>query len=330
MAAADAGTPIGDNASAYVNPFGVPAGRRAYSPEVHPRPVPQVQPQVKVSEPAKAIPAPLEKAPAAPVAQEPEYSEEEPVKESPVNDEPLDEAILEKDILILQPMYKSVDPLVSFAKTILFDKKTMGYATQMGDAMIYHARNHLADIFMKSKSEYCLFWDDDVVPPVGRPDWTKKHVPGVPSDYPEKFLKINPLARLKAHGKTLIGGLYFGRRNPHYPICARSTETLQTMLSAPAEVILPVDWVGTGFLLIHRSVFEAIQKRFPELAPKPNSPNHWERVWGYFQPSEQQAEDVSFCLRAKAAGHQPYVDLSTVVAHVGTTTFGPWNHTKKK
>jgi hypothetical protein len=34
-------------------------------------------------------------------------------------------------------------------------------------------------------------------------------------------------------------------------------------------------------------------------------------------------EDVSFCLRAAAAGHQPHVDMGLVCGHIGYQCFGP-------
>jgi hypothetical protein len=60
-------------------------------------------------------------------------------------------------------------------------------------------------------------------------------------------------------------------------------------------------------------VFEDIAKKFPELAPKtPDKP------FDYFHPmSSGEGEDVSFCKRATAAGHQPHIDLGLPVFHVG-------------
>jgi hypothetical protein len=309
-------TKLSAGGNSMVNPFGGTGVERVSTSVPLKRFGPQgIQEQPKQQEPVqKPIVVPVQK----------QIVEEPIVKKVETQ---LYEAPLNKDVLICQPMYKVVDPLVCFVKTILFDKETMGYATQMGDAMIVHTRNHLADVFMRSKSEWLLFWDDDMIPPCGRPDWSKAYVPGMPKDYPESFLKINPIARLKSHGKTVIGGLYFGRRSPHGPICSKTPETLDAISKAPCEEIIPVDWVGTGFLLIHRSVFEAIQKNFPELSPK-HSHNAWERIWDYFHADVQGAEDVSFCARAKQSGHQPYVDLSTVIFHLGTAAYGPWSQGK--
>jgi hypothetical protein len=231
--------------------------------------------------------------------------------------------VVKKKLLILRPTYKLVDDVVSHTTLALFDRTTMGYDKQSGDAMIYHSRNLLADRFMKSGYEWALWWDDDIIPPIGNANWSYSHVPSLPKSYPEAFLRINPIVRLISHGKTIIGGLYYNRRPPHVAICERGD--IEVLKKAPIDTIIAREWVGTGFLLTHRSVFEDIQKNYPELAPKKGLVNVWESVWNYFQPSEMQAEDVSFCKRAKESGHQPYVDCGVVCFHLGTASYGPWN-----
>jgi hypothetical protein len=36
-------------------------------------------------------------------------------------------------------------------------------------------------------------------------------------------------------------------------------------------------------------------------------------------------EDVAFATRAKQAGHQSWVDLSVIVGHIGSCSYGPHN-----
>jgi hypothetical protein len=47
--------------------------------------------------------------------------------------------------------------------------------------------------------------------------------------------------------------------------------------------------------------------------------------WQYFAPQPGKGEDVSFCERAKASGHQPYADPAVACLHVGTQPFGLHN-----
>ena len=237
----------------------------------------------------------------------------------------LSEAVEVKDVMILRPTLRDVHALVHHATLSLFNRNTYGYDAQVGDAVISHSRNLLADRFMKSGFTWALWWDDDIVPPTGNVNWMRANIAGMPPAYPAQFLQINPIQRMKSHGKTLVGGLYFGRKHPYVAICERTTDTAGTFGNVPRQQLLPVGWVGTGFMLVHRSVFEAMQAKFPELAPKSGAVNAYERVWDYFRPDRDQAEDVSFCKRANECGHQPYVDLSVVAFHVGDYAFGPWN-----
>lgn len=252
--------------------------------------------------------------------------EVEPTKAKKARKGDLDEAPTDvKDVMILRPILRSVHSSVHHATLALFDKNTYRYDAQQGDAMVYHSRNMLADRFMKSGFEWALWWDDDVIPPIGDEAWMRGTVQSMPTTYPKEFLRINAIQRLKSHGKSLIGGLYFARKAPWTAICHRTKATETAFKAVPRVELKPVDWVGTGFLLVHRSVFESIQQAHPELAPKAGAVNEYESVWNYFQPNHQQGEDVSFCARAKACGHQPFVDLSVVCFHVGDYAFGPWN-----
>lgn len=120
-------------------------------------------------------------------------------------------------------------------------------------------------------------------------------------------------------------------------------------------------------MLIHRSVFEDIEKRFPRIARGPDKkggqwftssevslvdqmekakealegPLTGEKAYKALQLLEAATasaktennlgcgEDVSFCLRAKAAGHQPYVDMGLVCGHLGHCVYGPRNTSVK-
>jgi len=127
--------------------------------------------------------------------------------------------------------------------------------------------------------------------------------------------------------------------------------------------VKPTRWIATGCLLVHRSVYEDIQAKFPELAPRGG-----DEAWNFFTPSEHdlvqaaaaakgvleddrkdplvrvaealallergkkqsrasnylgQGEDVTFCIRAAQAGHQPFIDMGLVLGHLGTYCFGP-------
>jgi len=120
------------------------------------------------------------------------------------------------------------------------------------------------------------------------------------------------LHRLVGAGKTLVGAAYFGRQEGGALMC--SDNSLYNRAKAYEDAVVPVEWVGTGCMLIHRKVFDDIRAKFGD-SLKINVPDY---EYDYFRPFDSaRGEDVSFCIRAKEAGHQPHLDLGLPVFHVG-------------
>lgn len=218
-----------------------------------------------------------------------------------------------RDIFIGLPWLKGSNPITALALTALaldFGKDKIRFDVVMGDSMIYHARNLIADLFLKTDAKWLLMLDDDMIPSIGRPAWFRAWVPTAQT-IPDMPLQRHVLQRLIGANKSLVGAAYFGRRENGRLMC--SDFSLETLAREYADQVRPVEWVGTGCFLVHRRVFEDIAKMFPELGSKdPQIP------FDYFRPtSHMVGEDVSFCRRAKMAGHQPHIDLGLPVKHVG-------------
>jgi hypothetical protein len=272
------------------------------------------------------------------------------------------------EVLIALPWYKSTNPLTAFSVMGLIDRRRTAIVLNFGDAFVVHSRNAVGDAFLKSKHEWMLTIDDDMVVPFGNGKWFNA-MTGM--KIPEPFCNFNALDRLMSHGKTLVGALYFGRWKHGAPMFAEGTRDSQMALFSrhgPHDRLQPTRWVGTGCMLIHRSVLEDIEKTFPNLARKkeggtkggqwftstehqmaadldralakmmgeggtidPNevlkvcSELHHARAKAKNHSALGQGEDVSFCIRAAQAGHQPYVDFGLVCGHVGLETYGPTN-----
>jgi hypothetical protein len=233
-----------------------------------------------------------------------------------------------------------------------------------GDAFIVHSRNTLADMFLQSGLEWMLTIDDDMVVPFGNGKWINSYGG---FDIPKPFCDFNTIDRLMSHGKTLVGALYFGRWRKGGPMFAegmRDGKLTAYARKGPYDKLLATKWVGTGCMLIHRSVFLDIEQKFPMLARKDeNGGGNWftssehdlanavDRsvklleatpgdggtavdVQQILMSAQRQTkdnaslgtgEDVIFCNRARVSGHQPYVDLGLVCGHVGSDTYGPHN-----
>ncbi len=269
----------------------------------------------------------------------------------------------DRKITLLLPAYKSTNPVSAFSILSLIDKARMAVMLDFGDAFIAHSRNKLACGFLKSKSDWALTLDDDMVLPCGNADWFNSF-----TDFglPKEFAGLNTVDRLLSHKKTLVGALYFGRWKHGKPVFAEGSVNAaeeQLARSGPHDMCKPTKWVGTGCMLIHRSVFLDIEKKFPHLARNANGDfGNWFtssehdmqqavkesldiladtgstetarviQVKKLLEESRQRSkvhsslgmgEDVQFCVRATQAGHQPHVDLGLICGHMGSFVYGP-------
>lgn len=119
-----------------------------------------------------------------------------------------------------------------------------------------------------------------------------------------------------AHPETrpIVGGLYFGvSNNQPVPVLYGLTDEQPAQVvryaDYPRDALFRVLACGTGCLLIHRSVIAALAERHPEPWP-------WfaESVYG----AQPIGEDITFCLRAGAAGFPVHVDTSIKLRHAKT------------
>ncbi len=244
-----------------------------------------------------------------------------------------------KEICLCIPCYKTVCPVTMvalLATALRFGKDRVGLHFEFGDAVIENARNKIADKALADGYEWLMWIDDDIIPPFGRPDLTKRGT-GVPESYQEDA-GIEYLSRLLSHKKTVVGGLYFGRNAQGRPMYAEACMTdsfseNQKARNSAYNLLEETQWVATGCLLTHRSVFEDIQKKFPDIAPKDieyetmdgRKVRRRQEVWDYFRKFEGCGEDVSFCFRAREAGHKVYVDHAVKCLHAGGNAWGYHN-----
>lgn len=262
------------------------------------------------------------------------------------------------------PWMKQTNPVTAFSVMGLIDRRRTALSLVHGDAFVAHSRNKLANIFLDSGIDWLLTIDDDMVLPFGDANWFNAFTG---FNLPKQYAGLNAMNRLLSHGKTLVGGLYFGRHKNGAPMYAEGAnipaETAYAR-KAPHDVLKPTRWVATGCMLIHRSVFEDIEKRFPRLSRANNrkggqwfstsetdamdliekcrtilsdGPMTGEKCLKAYQLIEGgsenarrnsslgMGEDVQFCTRALQAGHQPYVDMALVCGHLGNVCYGPSN-----
>jgi len=151
-----------------------------------------------------------------------------------------------------------------------------------------HARNHLCQMTLDNGFDYCLMLDSDIVAP------------------------NDTILRLLAHNLPIVSGMYHRRSPPHsIPVMIKDG---QWVTQFPQNALIEVDYVGSGCLLIHRSVLE----QMPPIEPG----HHW-FCWrvdrkGIMEPGECLSEDFTFCRYAKKTlGVKTIVDTSIQCRHIG-------------
>lgn len=273
-----------------------------------------------------------------------------------------------KKIMLVMPWQKMVNPITAFSAFQLADRRRTTTALNFGDAFVTHSRNNCADVFLASDCEYMLTIDDDMVVPFGNAKWFKSYTGW--SWYPEPFASFNALDRLMSHKKTLVGALYFAKHSRGAPVFGEGNreQMSEHVRRGPHDEVKLTGWVGTGCMLIHRSVYLDMEKTYPRLARGPDgkggqwftSTEHkimdgvkqvmdmlsvgpmdgpkamraYELLVGLNNDASRVSklgvgEDVIFCRRAAESGHQCFIDLGLICGHLGIGCYGPRNTGQK-
>ena len=215
-----------------------------------------------------------------------------------------------RDIFVGMVAYKTTNPVTAFVLTALaldFGRDKIRFDMECGNSMIYQARNKLAAKFLETDARWLLMLDDDMIPCIGRPEWMRFWVPSARNvlDLP---LQRHIIHKLIGDNKTIVGAAYFERREGAGLVC--SDQSLVPRARQYDDAVVEVDWLGTGAMLVHRRVFEDIAKTYPDIDGN------------FFHPIDgKTGEDISFCIRAKKAGHATHIDLSVPTFHLGYKTY---------
>lgn len=136
------------------------------------------------------------------------------------------------------------------------------------------------------------------------------------------------VSRLRAHQLAIVAGVYAKKGSGGLAVhLAPSTRELRVGEGAP---LTPVRYVGAGFLLTQRQVYEDVARAFalPTCNVRFGAP-----AVPYFLPmviADDEApggywylgEDYAFLERARQAGHTTVVDPAIRLGHVGSYIYG--------
>lgn len=271
-----------------------------------PKPAPMQSAFPTIKQNGELPPAPVESVPV--VKQAPQVSVPTPVSQ--------------KTCSILFPCYRQTNPLTMWALMQLFDKDKHNFHMQWRTHLI-KARNILADEFLNQTQNPWSFWlDDDMVPVCGKASWWKKNV-SAPKDFPDQYAGLHTLKRLASHGKKIISSLYYGREPDGRAMFAEAimqdSDNVNAHRNVPRNILRPTQGMAAGCMLVHREVFLDIMRTHPEEEPKNGMP------WPFFNQIGTAPEDMSFSIRARKAGHELFVDMGCMAAHIGSGIYGSWN-----
>jgi hypothetical protein len=126
--------------------------------------------------------------------------------------------------------------------------------------------------------------------------------------------------------RPIVGGLCFAymRDNPRkfWPTLYAwipGSERLRRLTQYPADSLMPVAATGAACLLVHRSVFVKMAERFPPPWPWFAETPFYERGEDgkpILETGDTYSEDITFCLRAQAAGFPIFVHTGIKLGHV--------------
>jgi FkbM family methyltransferase len=178
----------------------------------------------------------------------------------------------------------------------------------VNDALIIRARNRGASGFLESRADVFVSIDSDI------------------EFDPQHLLRIAE----KAYEYDIIGGAYVKRtgHSPELAIRLLTTEAEQEIVFAEGQPPAEVEYLATGFMAVHRRVFEKIRDEWHG-GLEIQHPSSL-RFYPFFDPISVRkesgeiyrlSEDWSFCQRARDVGFKCYIDPTVRLRHWGLYDF---------
>lgn len=160
-----------------------------------------------------------------------------------------------------------------------------------GDSNIVRARNTLVAYFLKTNFEFMLFLDSDL-----------KFSP----------MDVNKLYQLDVPFSCAA----YAMKRPDRPLSAWENGSLVTIHDKTKP--FKVDYAGTGFMLLHRSVFKKMIASYPELACEESHGDNFAFFNMFIHNNILLSEDYSFCQRWTDIGGEILLDPTIKLTHYGT------------
>jgi hypothetical protein len=200
---------------------------------------------------------------------------------------------------------KTTTSLFNLGKLLVRNNIDHGIMTVANESLITHGRSRIANFFMNNTEfEYLFCLDADV------------------AFSPEDMLK------LYSYQKPIVSASY-----PMKTLPIRHCYELYNPVKLCGNLV-KIGGIGMGFVLIHRSIFEKLNKYYSELKyfPGLNNSNYpitekeYHNSYHYFAEMNKEGkylgEDMSFFHRVSDIGYDVWMDTSIVLQHIGSHVFG--------
>lgn len=241
-----------------------------------------------------------------------------------------------KSLFVATPMYGG-QCYGSYTKSILdLSRVCHAYGIQVqfsfifNESLITRARNYLVDEFLRSKHTHMMFIDSDI-------DFNPQDVvallaldkPIIGGPYPKKCIAWENL-----YDAVRFGMVPNDKRGQLADFAGDFVfnavpGTIEIQLNEPAEVLE----IGTGFMLIERSVLNKFAETYPQYwyVPDHNRAANFDgsrKIYQYFQAEIEPnhgrylSEDYWFCQKAREAGMSVWLAPWMMLKHHGTYIYG--------
>jgi hypothetical protein len=190
--------------------------------------------------------------------------------------------------------------MISYTIACMKNNMIFSIETMANESLVTRARNNLvAKMMVNPKTTHLMFVDADV------------------------GFDAESIYKLIAHDKDVVGGIYPKKTfEPDY-VFNPTTDAKRD------GNLIEVEDIGTGFLLIKRSVFETMMNKFPKLKYKnglnidnDSEPFMYALFDTWIDPEGNYlSEDYTFCERWRGLGGKIYADTSIKLTHTGYYPF---------
>ncbi len=205
-----------------------------------------------------------------------------------------------KTCIVLVPVAQHIEPETLDGLSELMNR---GYRVQTlrGCSQVDLARSIMASDAMREGFEETMWIDADVV------------------------FDPNDVDKLRGHGKPLVAGLYTKKGKPEF--AGKWKPGTQAVKFGADGGLLEMEYVGMGFTLIRREVYEAVGSRLLQCG---GAYDPTKTIVPYFLPMivpngtghDYLSEDYSLCYRARQVGFAPFADTTIKLGHAGRKVWG--------